>query len=125
MHGFLWLKNTPNIKKLQWNNFQSVHNAINYIDKYVFAWNHYLPLPQNPTFPRHVDNPYLLNTTFIMSSNPFNDYNELANCVQCHKKCTLQIYLRKKGSTFECRYKAPWPLQDTSTLALDDKGQPN
>ncbi|XP_059068385.1 uncharacterized protein LOC131858917 [Cryptomeria japonica] len=39
IHGFIWLHEAPNFEKLQWNNIQSVQNALDYIDRYVSAWN--------------------------------------------------------------------------------------
>lgn len=119
VHGFVWLKQAPDIAKLQWNNLASVQNALNYIDKYVYAWNpHHHPISNDRVQQSTFDNPCLMDTRMIMLSNPSNDYNELLNCVQRHTR-TLNTCLRKKGATLECRYKAPWPIQDTSTLSIE------
>ncbi|XP_059064231.1 uncharacterized protein LOC131856450 [Cryptomeria japonica] len=60
----------------------------------------------------------------IVSSDPFIDYCDLANRVQRHTKCTIQTCLRRKGTSLQCHYKAPWNITKKSSLSNDDNGQP-
>ncbi|XP_059064840.1 uncharacterized protein LOC131856900 [Cryptomeria japonica] len=125
IHGFIWLPKAPGIGKLQWNDIQLVQNALAYIDKYVSAWNPRSHALRNQMFHRSiVDNPCLMDTSMIVSSDPFIDYCYLANRVQRHTKCTIQTCLRRKGTSLQCRYKAPWNITEKSSLSNDDNGQP-
>ena len=72
--------------------------------------------------PIHED-PCLLDSTKIFNANPLEDYEQLANRVQRHTRCSTNSCLWKKGSSYTCRYNAPWELQDHSKLFIDDKGQ--
>jgi len=119
------LKDAPDITKLDWNNIQTVQNAINYFDRYESGWNHQPNSQQEQTSSSTtVHYPCLLYTQNILQSKPFVDYNELVNYVEHHTKCTLQTCLRKVGHDVECCYKAPWNLQQTFTLEIDENGQP-
>ncbi|XP_057838404.2 uncharacterized protein LOC131048470 [Cryptomeria japonica] len=125
IHGFIWLPKAPDIGKLQWNDIQSVQNALAYIDKYVSAWNPQSNALRNQMFHRSiVDDPCLMDTSMIVSSDPFIDYCDLANRVQRHTKCTIQTCLRRKGTSLQCRYKAPWNITKKLSLSNDDNGQP-
>ncbi|XP_057840719.2 uncharacterized protein LOC131050534 [Cryptomeria japonica] len=125
IHGFLWLPQAPDIGKLQCNNIQSVQNALAYIDKYVSAWNPRSLELRNQVFHRSiVDDPCLMDTSMIVSSDPSIDYCELANHVQRHTKCTIQTCLRRKGTSLVCHYKAPWSIKEKSSLSNDANGQP-
>ena len=60
--------------KLDWNNEESVKNAINYIDKYVSAWNPKNIESRNQTIHRSPkEDPCLMDTTNILTNNPLND----------------------------------------------------
>lgn len=113
------------MSKLDWNNILSVQNAINYFDTYVSGWN-YEPnsLQQHKSSSTTIHDPCLLDTQKILQTEPISDYNELINFVERHTKCTPQTCLRKVGPDVECRYKAPWSLQEISTLEIDANGQP-
>ncbi|XP_059068275.1 uncharacterized protein LOC131047632 [Cryptomeria japonica] len=125
IHGFIWLQEAPNIDKMQWNHIPSIQNALQYIDRYVSAWNPRALDLRNQTFHRSIiDDPCLMDTTMIQSSDASNDYCELVNSVQRHTKCTAQSCLRRKGTTLLCRYKAPWTIQEKSTLSNVENGQP-
>ena len=69
------------------------------------------------------DDPCLLNTEQILSSNAQDDYEHLLNHVQRHKNCSVDSCLRKKGSILKCRYNAPWEVRDDSILFIDEKGK--
>jgi hypothetical protein len=74
--------------------------------------------------PRSInDDPCLLNTNQIFSSNPHDDYEHLLNRVQRHTKCSVDSCLRKKGAILSCRYNAPWEVRDESLLFIDEKGR--
>ncbi|XP_057857720.1 uncharacterized protein LOC131066866 [Cryptomeria japonica] len=125
IHGFIWLPKVPDIGKLQWNDIQSVQNALAYIDTYVSVWNPRSHELRNQVFHRSiVDDPCLMDTSMIVSSDPSIDYCELANYVQRHTKCTIQTCLHKKGTSLQCCYKAPWNITEKSSLSNDDNGQP-
>ncbi|XP_057822399.1 uncharacterized protein LOC131034819 [Cryptomeria japonica] len=110
---------------MQWNHIPSIQNALQYIDRYVSAWNPRALDLRNQTFHRSIiDDPFLMDTTMIQSSDASNDYCELVNSVQRHTKCTAQSCLRRKGTTLLCRYKAPWTIQEKSTLSNVENGQP-
>ncbi|XP_059070854.1 uncharacterized protein LOC131028544 [Cryptomeria japonica] len=125
IHGFLWLPQAPDIGKLQCNNIQSVQNTLAYIDKYVSAWNPRSLELRNQVFHRSiVDDPCLMDTSMIVSSDPSIHYYELANHVQRHTKCTIQTCLCRKGTSLVCHYKAPWSIKEKSSLSNDANGQP-
>jgi ATP-dependent DNA helicase PIF1 len=69
------------------------------------------------------DDPCLLNSEQILSSNAQDDYEHLLNRVQRHTKCSVDSCLRKKGSILKCRYNAPWEVHDDSILFIDEKGK--
>lgn len=69
----------------------------------------------------HNDDPCLLDSTQIFSSNSSESYEHLDNRVQRHTKCTLHSCLQKKGSILPCRYNAPWEVCNESLLSIDDK----
>jgi len=124
MHGFLWLEGAPDMEILDWSNSFDVQLANIFFDKYVTAWNPCDIHRRNIIVPRTLnDDPFLLNTSQIFSSNPHNDYEELLNCVQRHTKCIIDSYLRKKGTILTCRYNSPWDLCDELRLFIDDQGR--
>lgn len=61
----------------------------------------------------------------ISRADPSIDYTELLNVVQWHTKCSEYTCLKKKNSTLECRYKAPWPEQLESSFLLDHNNNPS
>ena len=69
--------------KLDWNNAQAVENAVKYIVNFVSTWNSRTveqrkeAIPLSPT-----DDPCLLDTNSILTSNTLNDYIELVDRVQ-------------------------------------------
>ena len=73
-------------------------------------------VPRSPN-----DDPCLLDSTQIFSSNSSEDYEHLVNHVQRHTKCTLHSCLRKKGSILAYHYNAPWEVRNESLLSIDDK----
>ena len=95
-----------------------------YFDKYVTTWNPHDTHHRNISIhrPLHED-PRLLDSTKIFNANPLEDYEQLANRVQRHTRCSTNSCLWKKGSSYTCRYNAPWELKDHSKLFIDDKGQ--
>lgn len=111
IHGFLWLKGTPNITKLEWNNLQSVKNAINYLNNYVSSWNHRPTSLQSHIFYQtNVHDPYLLNTKMIRLNNPGTDYKQLFKYVQHHNKknkIILQTCLWKSRIIFWMLLQSP------------------
>jgi ATP-dependent DNA helicase PIF1 len=124
IHGFLWLQGAPNMERLDWSNPSDVHGAKTYFDRYVTAWNPRDIHRRNIMVPRSInDDPCLLNTDQIFSSNPHDDYEHLLNRVQRHTKCSVDSCLRKKGSILSCRYNAPWDVRDESLLFIDEKGR--
>ena len=83
IHGFIWLPIAPNFDKLDWNNQQSVENAIEYIDKYVSTWNPRTFESRNQVIHRSpMDDPCLKKTRDILTRNPLDDYTKLVNHVQ-------------------------------------------
>ena len=64
------------------------------------------------------DDPCLLDTKDILSSNPLQDYEQLLNQFQRHVKCIENSCLRKKGNKLECRYKCPLKVQNESSLHM-------
>ena len=101
-----------------------INTAKSFFDKYVTTWN-----PRD-NHDAHIhahqsieDDPFLLDTKYILSSNPLHDYEQLLNRFQRHTKCTANSCLRRKGNTLECRYKCPWKVQNESSLYIDEKRQ--
>lgn len=124
VHGFLWLQNAPDMEKLDWEDNLEVERAQIFFDKYVIAWNpRIISQTNNTTHRSPLDDPCLLNTNEIFSTDASNDYEELINRVQRHTKCTEGTCLHKKGNKIECRYKAPWKEQLISTLLIDIDGK--
>jgi len=112
------------METLNWDNIEAVDLAKQFFDKYISAWNPRLSTISNQSISQtNVEDPCLLSTSDILRNNPFNDYVQLINCIERHTKCTENACLRKKGSSFECRYKAPWELHAHSSLFIDSNGQ--
>ncbi len=65
----------------------------------------------------------LFSMTYIFKTDRFDDYERLVICIKRHKKCIESTCLRKKGSTYECLYKAPWELNLSSSLFIDSNYQ--
>jgi len=108
---------------IDWNNALEIANAQKYFDHYVTAWNPRQAEHRN--IPHHqstIHNPCLLDTASIFTSNQFEDYTELVNCIQRHTKCHESSCLRKKDNVLSCQYGVPWDLKSTSSLFIDDKG---
>ena len=83
---------------LDWTNPLSVDVARTFFDRYVTTWNPHDIHRRNIMVPRSPnDDPCLLDSTQIFSSNFSQDYEHLVNRVQRHIKCTLHSRLRKKG----------------------------
>ena len=112
------------METLNWDNIEAVDRAKQFFDKYISAWNPRLSIISSQSISqKNLDDPCLLSTSDILRNNPFNDYVQLINCIERHTKCTENTCLRKKGSSFECRYKAPWELHAHSSLFIDSNGQ--
>jgi hypothetical protein len=112
------------METLNWEDPNQIYDAKSFFDNYVTAWN---PRENHDT---HMaihqsiqDDPCLLDTEEIFSSNPLEDYEQLLNRVQRHTKCTEKTCLHRKGATLECRYKFPWKVQMESSLYIDELGQ--
>lgn len=74
IHGFLWLEGAPRMEILNWSNSANVQLAKIFFDKYVTTWNPRDIHCHNIMVPRRLnDDPCLLNTRHIFSSNPRND----------------------------------------------------
>ncbi|XP_057850600.2 uncharacterized protein LOC131061102 [Cryptomeria japonica] len=126
IHGFLWLPNAPDMDKIDWSNHEAVQSAKSFFDRYVTAWNPRNQIGQsNRLHTASLFDPCMANTNQILSTDPLSDYEELVNVVQRHTKCSAHTCLKKKGSTLHCRYKAPWPEQDFSTLIVDTANNPS
>ena len=112
------------MESLNWEDTEAVDIARQFFDKYISAWNPRAPstLNQPNAWPDPKD-PCLLSTQQIFSTNPSSDYEQLVNCVERHTKCSESTCLRKKGSSLQCRYKAPWELHPKSALFIDSSGQ--
>jgi len=94
IHGFLWLYGAPNMEPLDWSNPSSVNAAKTYFDKYITTWN-----------PRDIhgrkilvshnlnDDPCLLESAQIFSSNPCEDYENFLNRVERHTKFNVDSCL--------------------------------
>jgi ATP-dependent DNA helicase PIF1 len=109
---------------LDWSNPSNVQAAKTFFDKYVTAWNPRDIHRRNIMVHRSLnDDPCLLNSEQILSSNAQDDYEHLLNRVQRHTKCSVDSCLRKKGSILKCRYNAPWEVRDDSILFIDEKGK--
>ncbi|XP_059064700.1 uncharacterized protein LOC131856792 [Cryptomeria japonica] len=125
IHGFLWLPGAPNMDIIDWHNDNEVHMAKRFFDTYVSAWNPRTKADRNNTVSyAAIDDPCLADTAKIFSMSPTTDYEALVNTLERHTKCTQNTCLRKKGNLFKCRYKAPWPEQQTSTLTIDTNNKP-
>ena len=85
IHGVIWIKNAPNMDTLDWDNLEAVEKAKQFFEKYVSAMN-----PRSKVDIRNfqhrapTEDPCLLNTTEISSTDPLVDYEELVNHVQRH-----------------------------------------
>ncbi|XP_057872859.1 uncharacterized protein LOC131079010 [Cryptomeria japonica] len=110
---------------IDWQNDNEVHMAKTFFDTYVSAWNPLTKADQNNTVSyTAIDDPCLADTTKIFSMSPATDYEALVNTLERHTKCTQNTCLRKKGHLLQCRYRAPWPEQQTSTLTIDIDNKP-
>ncbi|XP_059076743.1 uncharacterized protein LOC131876007 [Cryptomeria japonica] len=126
MHGFLWLPNAPDMDNLDLSNHDNVQSTKSFFDRYVTAWNPRNQVAQaNRLHTASLFDPRMANTNQILYTNPLSDYEELINVVQQHTKCSTHTCLKKKGSTLHCRYRAPWPEQDFSTLIVDTDHNPS
>ena len=101
-----------------------IYDEKSLFDNYVTAWN---PRANHDT---HMDihqsiqdDPCLLATEEIFSSNPLEDYEQLLNRFQRQTNCIEKTCLCRKGTTLECRYKFPWKVQMESSLYIDELGQ--
>jgi hypothetical protein len=122
IHGFLRIEGSPNMDTLDWTNPLSVDAIRTFFDRYVTTWNpcdihrRNIMVPPSPN-----DDPFLLDSTQIFSSNSSEDYEHLVNRVQRHTKCTLHSCLQKNGSILTCRYNAPWEVCNESLLSTYKK----
>ena len=124
VHGFLWLKDAPNMDTLNWDDPVQVRFAKEYFDRSVHAFNPRNQHQININVRRdNDDHPCLKDTNQIFQSDPNIDYEELLNCVERHITCNAKSCLRKKGGKMVCRYKAPWELCQTSKLYVDENGE--
>ena len=79
---------------LDWTNPLSVDAARTFFDRYVITRNprdihrRNIMVSQSPN-----DDPFLLDSTQIFSSNSSEDYEHLVNCVQRNTKCALHSCL--------------------------------
>ena len=111
------------MEHLAWTNMIRVDVARRYFDNYVTAWNPRDAHHSNISIHRPPEeDPCLLDTSEIFNIDHLDDYEQLANRVQCHTRCSVHSCLRKKGSSYMCRYNAPWELQDQSKIFVNDKG---
>ena len=67
--------------------------------------------------------PCILASPSIFSSNYSTDYEELVNFVQRHTRCSESTCLRKKGTYVQCRYGFSYEVQATSLLFIDPNGR--
>ena len=96
------------------------------------ARNDSLPNIHNPImlsiWRANVDFQHVLCKHFVLkyiskyASKYSADYEELVNFVQRHTKCLESTFLRKKGTSVQCRYGFPYELQAASSLFIDANG---
>ncbi|XP_057835128.1 uncharacterized protein LOC131045552 [Cryptomeria japonica] len=125
IHGFLWLPGAPNMETINWTDDNEVQMEKTFFDQYVSAWNPHIAADRmNTMHYTAMDDPCLADTKKIFTMDATLDYEALLNTLQRHTKCTEHTCLKKKGPTFECRYKAPWVQQEMSTLTVDNDNNP-
>ena len=94
IHSFLWLEGAPDMEQLDWKDAIRVDAARRYFDNYVTAWNphdaHHRSISINRPLQEY---PFLLDTSEIFNTNPLDDYDQLANRVQCHTRCSVHSCL--------------------------------
>lgn len=84
MHGFLWLKDAPNIEKLNWNDSTQVRLAKEYFDRATHAFNPRNEYQRIIHIQQNDDDHCLKNTERIFQFDVMMDYEELLNCVEHH-----------------------------------------
>lgn len=83
--------------RLDQNNADEVEIAQLFFDRYIIAQNpHETSHRNNTLYQGLLDDPCLLNTYDILSTNNDHDYEELINRVQHHTRCRQGTYLQKK-----------------------------
>ena len=73
---------------LKWQDLDQVNVAKSFFDKYVTTWNPRENHDMHIHMHQSIENdPCLLDTKYIFSSNPLYDYEQLLNGVQIHTIC--------------------------------------
>ena len=82
IHGFVWFDGDPNMETLNWKYPNQINTIKSFFDKNVTTWNprdnHDSHIHAHQSIEK---NPFLLDTKYILSSNPLQDYEQLLNKV--------------------------------------------
>ena len=118
VHGFLWLKDGPNIDGMDLENPEHRSRLADYFSTKVFAHVPVQGLPRPPINPCQIQGP-------SVGKDNRTDVTELLNRCQRHSKCVESYCLRynsrmKKKS---CRFLFPQPVTDEPKIAKNEKGQ--
>ena len=94
IHGFLWIDGAPNMETLDWKDPDQINDAKKFFDSYVTAWNQRENKDTHIHMHQHIeDDPCLLDTKYILLSNPLQEYEQLLQNVQSALK--IHVYVEK------------------------------
>lgn len=136
IHGFVWLKDAPDVSKIDWNILKDpeaivsddqqkrMNEFVTYWDKHITAWNPSLPAPNAPrsgTHPCSVPYGNLHGTKAELA--------DLLNWVQRHTECKpgyCEVKRKVPGTNqtqTTCRFDYPFECRDRAGMGFDSKGR--
>ena len=118
VHGFLWLRDGPNLEDKNLENPEHRRELADYFSKKVFA---HTPIPN---LPRPQINPCQLRRPTGDKDNR-TDVAEILNRCQRHSKCLATYCLRynKRLKAMACRFGFPHPVCNMPEIEKNQKGQ--
>jgi hypothetical protein len=118
VHGFLWLKDGPNIDNVNFENENERQQLAEFFSRKVFA---YTPLPNHPRPARH---PCQIPEPLADSNNQV-DLAELLNRCQRHSTCLPSYCIRynRRLKRNTCRFGFPHSPNQDPKIEKNDKGQ--
>ncbi len=136
IHGFVWLRDAPNVSAINWDVLKDdaaiisddqqkrMQEFVTYWDRLITAWNPKLPEANVPQLGRH---PCSIPYSDLQGTK--SELADLLNWVERHTKCTpgyCEVKRKIPGSAdtrTACRFDYPFDCRASAGMGLDSKGR--
>ena len=128
VHGLAWISNAPDVQEAFSSSGSEEMRAVvkRFIDSVVSTVNPAL-LPDGSNLseaPPPQVQPHVCNKAYCEVDNLQQDLVHLVATCQRHTRCSSAYCLRQKKGQQSCRFGYPKPLQEQTTIEVDEIGDP-